>query len=215
MENRIKIVILENISLFSSGIRAFLEKEKFLVVGEASDWDELFKILQNNTPDVALLDLLRYPDEGIISLEKLRKEFPEIPVLVITNATYSDYFRDYLMIGVYGLIYSNATRSEMINAVNKVARHQEYFPDEILHVMRESLQADPLNSHILHQLHRLTARENAVLKLFCNGLSYKEIGKTLGISIRTVETHKKNILAKLKIKSTAEMVKYALVHHLI
>jgi RNA polymerase sigma factor (sigma-70 family) len=215
MENRIKIVILENISLFSSGIRAFIEKEKFLVVGEASDWDELFKILQNNTPDVALLDLLRYPDEGIISLEKLRKEFPEIPVLVITNATYSDYFRDYLMIGVYGLIYSNATRSEMINAVNKVARHQEYFPDEILHVMRESLQADPLNSHILHQLHRLTARENAVLKLFCNGLSYKEIGKTLGISIRTVETHKKNILAKLKIKSTAEMVKYALVHHLI
>jgi RNA polymerase sigma factor (sigma-70 family) len=215
MENRLKIVILENISLFSSGIKAFLEKENFLVVGEASEWDGLFKILQNNTPDVLLLDLLHYPDAGIKSLEKLRKEFSEIPVLVITNETYSDYFRDYLMIGVYGLIYSNATRSEMIIALNKVAQQQEYFPEGILHVLRESLQTDPANPQILHQLRKLTSRENSVLKLFCNGLSYKEIGKILGISTRTVETHKKNILAKLKLKSTVEMVKYAMVHHLI
>lgn len=215
MEDKLEVIILENISLFSSGIKAFLEREDFLVLGEAFCWEELFTLLRIKTPDIVLLDLLHYPDAGTGSLEKLRVEFPDIPILVITDETFSDFFRDYLMMGVYGIIYSNAARSEMIQAINKVARHQEYFPDGILHKLRESLQTDPVNPHFLHQLRKLTTRENDIIKLFCNGLSYKEIGKTLGISTRTVETHKKNILSKLKIKSTAEMIKYGVMHHLV
>ena len=214
MEGKIKVIILENISLFSSGIKAFLEKEDFLVIGEAFSWGELFTLLKTNTPEIVLLDLLHYPDAGTVSLGILRTDFPDIPVLVITDETFSDYFRDYLMMGVYGLIYSNAARSEMIHAINKVALHQEYFPDGVLHKFRQSLQTDPVNPQVLHQLRKLTSREGVILKLFCNGLSYKEIGKTLGISTRTVETHKKNILSKLKIKSTAEMIKYAVMHHM-
>ena len=215
MNSKLKIVFLEKLPLFSNGLIAILEKADILVTDKATNWEELYVILKNSSPDALLIDLLNYPDGATDSLQLLRDSYPEIPVLIITDESFSDYFRDYIILGVNGMIFSNMAGSELIMAVNKIAHRQEHFPAEVMHVLRESLVSNPVSPDVLHHLHRLTAREADVLKLFCRGLSYKEIGKILSISHRTVETHKKNILAKLKIKSTAEMISYAMLHKLV
>ena len=215
MDAKCKILILENFSLFSSGIKSILEKEDIEVIGEARDWEELFNLLKNIAPDIVLLDLIHNTEPGIIFLKKLRNEYPQIRVLLITNEGFSDYFMDFILIGVSGFVYSNATQSDLINAVLLVADGQECFPNGVIKIFKDTLQRIQWNTEILHHQLPLSTRETSVLKLFCKGLTYKEIGNTLNISSRTVETHKKHILSKINIKSTAEMVKYAVLHHLI
>lgn len=210
-----KILILENFSLFSTGIKSMLEKEEFEVVGEIRQWDELFDILKTVTPDVILLDLLHYNNSFIKSLEKLRNGFPKIPVLLIVDEVLADFFKDFILMGITGFIYGDTSLPELIRAIEKVANGQEYFSGGILKVIREMLQSNQVSLQSIRKQNILSSREVEVCRLFCNGLTYKEIGAKLHISSRTVESHKKNILAKLQIKTTAEIVKYAIRYHLI
>jgi DNA-binding NarL/FixJ family response regulator len=209
-----KILILENFSLFSSGIKSMLENEDLEVLGEVRHWQELFEILKSITPDVILLDLIHYNHSTIESLEKLRNDHPNIPVLLLINEDFANFFRDLILMGITGFVYGDTSLSELIRAIETVATGNEYFPNGILKILRETLQSDRVNLKTLRHQYILTPREVAVCKLFCDGLTYKEIGTTLHISPRTVETHKRNIFAKLKIKSTAELVKYAIFHNL-
>lgn len=215
MASKPNIVILENFSLFSNGIKSLLEREGIGVLGEALDWKELFDLAGTYKPDLLLLDLVHFKDSGIEILEKLRVDFPGIPLLIITNEEHADYFRDFILMGVNGFVYSNAPQAELIKAIERVAGGREYFPDGVFKIFKDSLQLFDHTHQVLHQKNDLTPRETSILKLFCNGMTYKEIGEKLFISPRTVETHRKKILTKLKIRSTAEMVKYAMLHHLI
>lgn len=209
-----KILILVNFSIFSIGIKSILEKEELLVMGEASHWDELFEILKIDIPDVILLDLPHCNNSGFASLEKLRKDYPGIPVLLFIHEGCSDFLRDFILIGIMGFAFRDTTLPELVKAIDRVANGREYFPDGILKLLKETLQSDRENLTTFNHHYQLTTREAAVCKLFCNGLTYKEIGSELYISPRTVETHRRNIFTKLKIKSTAELVKYAIRHNL-
>lgn len=209
------IAILANSSIFSSGVRCILEKSGFQVIGEAHKWKELFEILSKETPRIILLNLLPYSENCIEWLERLRHEYPHIPVLLIIKEDCIDYFKDFVLMGITGFVYSETSPQELIRAIYKVAEGHEYFPAGILKIFRETLEMNAEAVHSAHLQHLLTTREACICKLFCNGMTYKEIGAKLYISPRTVESHKKNILAKLKIKSTADMVKYAIQHHLI
>ncbi|HEY3370831.1 MAG TPA: response regulator transcription factor [Prolixibacteraceae bacterium] len=209
-----KILIFFNFSIFSHGIKSLLEKEQFQVVGEASHWEELFQHLKSVTPDVILLDLSHCNDSSIKSLQRLRNDYPQIPVLLCLDEDCTDHIRDLIVMGVMGFVFFDTTFPELINAIDRVASGREYFPDGILKLLKEELQFDRENRSAQYHRGHLTSREMSVCKLICNGLTHKEIGIGLYISPRTVETHKKNILAKLKIKSTAELVKYAIQNHL-
>ena len=210
-----KILILENFSLFGTGIKSMLEREEFEVVGQIRQWEELFELLKTVTPDVILLDLLHYNNSFIKSLEKLRNGFPDIPVLLIIDEDFADFFKDFILMGIPGFINGDTSLSELIRAIDIVAGGQEYFSGGILKVLKEMLKSDQVSLPKEINQNILSSREVEVCRLFCNGLTYKEIGATLHISPRTVESHKKNILAKLHIKTTAEIVKYAIQHHLI
>lgn len=191
-----------------------LENKELEVLGEVRHWQELFEILKSITPEVILLDLLHYNDSTIESLEKLRNEYPKIPVLLLVNEDLAHLFRDFILMGIPGIVYGNASLSELISAIEAVATGNEYFPNGIFKILMETLHSDRVNKKTLRHQYLLTPRETAVCKLFCNGLTYKEVGSELKISSRTVETHRRNIFAKLKIKSTAELVKYAILHNL-
>jgi DNA-binding NarL/FixJ family response regulator len=191
-----------------------LENKQLEVLGEVRHWQELFELLKIITPDVILLDLIHYKASGIESLERLRSEHPDIPVLLLINEDFADSFRDFILMGITGIVYGDASLSELIRAIDTVATGNEYFPNGIFKILRATLQYDRVNLKTLRHQYILTPKEAAVCKLFCGGLTYKEIGIALNISPRTVETHKRNIFAKLKIKSTAELVKYAIIHNL-
>lgn len=215
MTHNPNIAILVNSSIFSRGVQCILEKAELQVVGEARHWKELFDILSRITPQIVLLNLLPYSETCIEWLERLKHEYPGIPVLLIIREDCVDHFKDFVLMGITGFVYSETSPHELIRAIHKVANGHEYFPAGILNIFRETLEMNTEAFHTGSFQHLLTSREDSVCKLFCNGLTYKEIGAKLYISPRTVESHKKNILAKLKIKSTADLVKYAIQHHMI
>lgn len=209
-----KILILVNFSFFNSGIKSILEKAEFQLVGEVSHWDGLFDFLKSITPDIILLDFLHYHDDDVKSLKTLRNDYPEIPVLLFINEDSPDLLRDFIVMGIIGFVFSDTTLQELIKAIDRVAGGHEYFPNGISKLLKDTLQSDRRFHKMIHHSDLLTLRELEVCRLICNGYTHKEIGVELNVSPRTVETHKKNILSKLRIKSTAELIKYMIQNHL-
>ena len=171
------------------------------VIAEGISPEALMLHLHNKTPDIILIDLLHCFNAGLKTVKKARKLFPQIPFLLITNNDFGNCFNDYITLGAKGFVFSHDSPEILIDSIKSLCHGKM--------AIKNNNHTEYLISDRLIKNNMLTEREVDVLKLFCNGLTYKEIGKRLYISPRTVETHKKNILAKLNIGSTAEMVKYA------
>jgi DNA-binding NarL/FixJ family response regulator len=204
-----KVAILENYALFSSGIKSLLKETKeFEIVAEARNAYELLPFMEEERPDVLIMDIIHCENAGIKQLKKIRRKFPGIPILLITSHDFADCFEEHLRIGVKGFVFKDDSSSELVRAVKKLFGGEEYF----CHCNSKGFKTPDRHKSDQSAIKWesiLTDREVSVLKLFCRGFSYKEIAASLFISPRTVETHKKNILSKLKVGSTAEMVKYA------
>ncbi|WP_340113597.1 helix-turn-helix transcriptional regulator [Maribellus mangrovi] len=200
-----KIAVLERFTLLGSGIASILSNEKDCQVILAKTREELVRKLDGTIPDVIIIDIIHNENSGFKPLKRFRNIFPHVPVLLVVSASYADCFEEYIRLGVKGFIFDSSDRDELLNAIRKLKKGGEYFTDKVWKIFKSSIQSrkhKPIDQ-------KLTDREVAVLKLFSSGLTYKEIGSELSISPRTVETHKRNILSKLKINSTADMVKYA------
>lgn len=202
-----KIAIIESFSLFSAGIKSILKDLKEVkVIAEAENVDLLIPLVRQNVPDLICFDVIHSGSTGIKPLKKIRRLFPKTPVLIIINANYADFLEEYIHIGIKGCVFSNAGSEELLTATNNLKAGNEYFPIEVWKILKNAIQSRKSTSK---KSDKLTDREIAVLKLFTQGLTYKEIGLKLNISSRTVETHKNNILSKLKIHTIADMIKYA------
>lgn len=214
MTSRHKILILANFLFFNSGIKAILEEADFQLVVEVSQWEGLFEFIKSIIPNIILIDFIHYNDSDFQSLQTLRNSYPAVPVLLFINEESDGLLKDCIMMGIMGFVFGKTTLSELKKAIDLVASGREYFPNGISRLLKETFQANWKNHKTLLYSELLTLRELDVCKSICNGSTHKEIGEQLHISPRTVETHKKNIFAKLKIKSTAELVKYMIQNHL-
>lgn len=215
MKSGPNIFILTDFSIFSGGIKCILERAGFHLLGEARHWENLYEALLKTSPEIIILNLIPFNDICKEQLRKLRNNYSDIPLLVIVKEDYNDFFKDFILMGITGFIFNDATPGELIKAVTHVTMGKEYFPPGILNLVKETLSISHTHSQAIEYHNLLTSRETTICKLFCKGLTYKEIGAQLYISPRTVESHKKNILSKLKVKSTADLVKYAMQHHLV
>lgn len=215
MINNPRIIILVNSFIFGSGIQCLLEKAHQDVIGTARTWDELFELLKNSKPDLLVIDLLLMDNMYIESLEKLRSEHAEIPVMLILDEESIGHLTDFIDRGITGFVNYDTSYESLVKAIKNVANGNEYFEEGILTTFKKKQKQGNNSTDTREKQNKLTPREATICKLFCKGLSHKEIGATLNISPRTVETHKKNILSKLKAKSTAELIKYAIDHQLI
>lgn len=202
-----KIAILEQFALCSSGIRSIIENSGLCaVIWQANAVDKLVASLGSEKPDVVLFDVVHDENSGLKVLRKLNRTFAGVPILLILSKNYSDCFEEYIRLGVKGFVFINSSGEELVTAIKKLKNGEEYFPSRVWDIFRNSIRARKYRKKSEEQL---SDREMTVLKLFTNGMSYKEIGDKLNISPRTVETHKRNILSKLKIRSTADMIRYA------
>ena len=136
--------------------------------------------------------------------------FPGVPLLLIIAREYSECFKDYIDFGTKGFVYADDSPDELNKAIQVVCSGKEFFKE---YVIKYWIDADSKTikktKRRKSKTNSLSPREIEIVKLFCDGLTYREIGKKLFISHRTVETHKNNILKKLKLKSKSEMIKYA------
>lgn len=211
-----KIAVLENYALFCSGITPVLEeKSENKVVLEAKNLLEFLPLLKDRNPDIIVFDAIHCPNNGVASIKKIKRKIPRIPVLLIVNSDLSDLFQEYISLGVNGIVFSSSSPKDLQEAVNTLTNGEDYFPSKVWMMLKNYLRTKrvDLNSEHEEKL-QLTHREVDILRLFCKGLTYKEIGANLHISPRTVETHKKNISSKINVKSTAQMIEFAIQNNL-
>ncbi|WP_167612783.1 LuxR C-terminal-related transcriptional regulator [Maribellus sediminis] len=211
-----KIAILENYSLFCSGIRPVLEKIlEFEVVTEAKQLKDFIPLINKSDPDVIIIDVLHCDQDGIVPVKKIRAKATKTPILLIVSKEYSEHFENYIALGVNGLLSNSSNSAELVDAVKTLKRGGDYFPPNVWILLKEYLRSrrkDIVPERKTKKV--LSSRELDILKLFCKGYTYKEIANNLNISPRTVETHKKNITSKINVRSTAEMVEYAIQNNL-
>jgi DNA-binding NarL/FixJ family response regulator len=208
-----KIAILEPFKLFGQGFyTCFSLKNEFTQICHASSVEGLIESLTCSKSDIIIVDMLHFNDAGLKELENIRHHFSDIPVLLITREDFSEYFHEYLAMGVKGFVFEGDGLDELFLAVKKVLEGKMYFPQGMVKFLQKQGRKNGENINTNHKNRILTEREISVLKLFCDGLTFKEVGEKLFISPRTVEAHKRNILEKLNIRSSVEMVKYAARH---
>ncbi|RIJ47742.1 DNA-binding response regulator [Maribellus luteus] len=210
------IAILEDYALFCSGIKPVLEqKHDYKVVLEARLLADFLLGLKERNADVIIMDAIHCSSNGLASVKKIKRRYPRIPFLVIVNSDLSDWFQDFISLGVNGIIFSSSNSGDLLEAVNTLLKGDDYFPPKVWVILKNYLRSKRVDMELeRYDKHELTLREVDVLRLFCKGLTYKEIGANLNISPRTVETHKKNISSKINVKTTAEMIEFAIQNNL-
>jgi DNA-binding NarL/FixJ family response regulator len=211
--NQVKILIVDDHKIVRLGIKSYLVgNDNFIVCGEAENAENIIKTTKENAPDIILMDIVMPGLSGIEATKKLKKEYPDIKVLILTSNTDQNSIIESVEAGADGFLSKEASKDEFINALNHISKGEKYFGKTSISIvnayLNKSENADKLKS-------KLSTREVEIVSLFCAGLSYKEIADKLFLSPRTVETHKINILAKLDLKTTVDIVKYAIKNNII
>jgi DNA-binding NarL/FixJ family response regulator len=207
----IKIIVADEHQLIREGIKKTLAPERDIeVVGEASDMQSLLSLLAAQQADVVLLDLsLSQPGE-MAALRTVRDRFPLVPVLVITSHPESQFGVDSLREGASGYVCKSMTADVIPHAVRKVAAGGHYVSESLAELLAHELTAPRAPSP--HEL--LTEREIQVLVLLASGLSVKQVAGRLDISISSVNTYRNRIFSKMRLKTNAELIRYAVTHDL-
>lgn len=215
--NKIKIIIVDDHQVVRDGIVASLMfYEDIEVIAEASNGKKLIEKLDEFSPDVIILDIAMPDMSGIEACKILKKDFPEIKIIIFTGNESRESIFDALKAGADAFLPKETDREELIKAIYAVNKGEKY----ISKIISNTVIIDFINSEKnINQENKniceLSEREHEVLKQIADGLSYKEIGEKLFISVKTVEKHKRNILDKLKLDTTVDLVKYAIKNKII
>ena len=210
---KIKIILVDDHQLVRDGIKALLTGIPDLeIIGEASGAGELFRELENLKPDLLIMDISLPEISGIEITKKIRNEYTGIKVLILSMYNSEEFILNSIKAGARGYLPKNTSRDELLEAIYTINKGEEFFSESISKIMLKSYikraANDDQTEDKTHAV--LTSREIEILKLYVEGLINKEISDKLDISIRTVETHKNHIMRKLGLKSTVELVKFAI-----
>ena len=199
----IRIVIADDHALAREGLRAMLERSgRFEVVGEAANGEEALALCAAHAPDMVLLDI-RFGAAGIDGLEAARQladDMPGVAIIILTMHETADYLRAAIAAGARGFIPKDASREELIDALDQVLGGGVAFPPAL---MRRAVSL-PQRSLAAVALERLTMREREVLDALADGATNKEIAQKLGISPGTVKTHVERLIGKLGVRDRTQ-----------
>jgi len=206
----VKVILADDHVIMRQGLRTLLEREGFQVLGEASNGQEAVRLCESTHPEVAVLDLSMPILNGIDAAREISKSYPDIKTILLTMHTDDDHVLESLRAGVSGYVLKTKSAEELIQAIRGVCKGEMYLSPGISRVVvqayvnRSDLTSNPLSD-----------RERQVLQLVAEGKTNKEIAALLVISVKTVESHRTNIMDKLNIRDTAGLVRYSIRHGLI
>ncbi|MEG0499546.1 MAG: response regulator transcription factor [Rikenellaceae bacterium] len=210
------IVLTDDHTLFRNGLKMLLRGyEGFKIVGEASNGNELLRILATTPVDIVLLDISMPEMDGIEAAGIIMKNYPEVQIITLSMFGEEDYYFKMVSLGVKGFLLKNSSIDEVVLGIRTVAEGGSYFSGELLSSLVDSLQYAHSNQTEEEDDNTLSLREKEILFQICKGLSNQEIGEKLFISKRTVDKHRANILAKTSCKNTANLVVYAIKNGLV
>jgi DNA-binding NarL/FixJ family response regulator len=209
MTPAIKVLVADDHTIVRTGIRHVLESEAgFEVVGEAGTGAEAVALAAKLRPDVVVLDISMPGESGLQVAAQLRGTSPEPRVLILSMHDNAEYVLESVRAGAHGYLLKDAAATELRTAIRAVCRGESYFSPPVASRLREALRGE----HETHagSLAQLTGRERDVLLGVVRGRTNKEIAGELGISHRTVETHRESLMRKLQIRTVAELTRFAL-----
>jgi len=203
---KIRIILADDHPLIREGFKSLLGKsDAFDVIGEAETGKELIEVVKNTSPDIVLVDITMPHMSGLDAIEQLRKEYPLLKFMVLTMHEEREYILKALRNGAHGYVLKNTERAELERAIHTVYNGQKYFSPVVTTILAESVGKKEDYAYP-----DVTPREKEVLELVAGGRSTKQIADKLKISIRTVESHRINMLKKFDVSNTAELIKRAI-----
>lgn len=208
----VNLIIADDHIVLRQALCELLEtKGKYSVVAQASDGEELLTLLTSHQADLVILDVSMPKLNGVETLVELQKNDTSPPVLILSANEAESGVREALKAGARGYLPKNAKLDELEFAIDSILAGKTYLSPAVTSMLMEGGSEAPLDN----PLKVLTKREIEILTHLADGKPNREIGKMLHISTRTVDTHRSNILKKLKVKTNAELVKLAIQHGLI
>lgn len=199
----VKLLLVDDHPLVRDGVRVRLEAvPHFEVVGEAGDAEAALQAARTLSPDLALMDIGMRGMNGIALTERFAEEFPEIAVLVLSMHDNLEYVRQVMRAGARGYVLKDAPASELVEAIDAVLAGRPFYSAQLaMRMAEQAVMPTPVEA--------LTPRERDILDGIAKGYANKRIADELGLSVRTVESHRLNLKRKLGIEGQAELVKFA------
>ena len=195
-----KVFIVDDHYMVIEGIRSLLQNERGIEwTGHATNAASCLSFLQHQLPDIILMDISMPGKSGIDLCKEVKEKYPSIFIIGLSTFNQQSFIQKMMDNGASGYVLKNATKDELMEAIEIVAKGKTYLSHEVSQVLRKQDDADIV----------LTRREKEVLELIAGGMTNNEIGEKLFISPSTVDTHRKNLLAKFEAKNTASLIHLA------
>lgn len=200
----VRILLVDDHVLVRQGLKSLIEREGFLVVGEASDGQEALRQIVALRPDMVVMDISMPTINGLNAAREIQQSFPKTKTILLTQHDEKQYVSDALDAGVKGYVLKNQASSDLVQAMKQVSRGLVYLSPGVSQAVIESYHSKSDKPGA-----RLTLREKQVLQLIAEGKSTKDIASVLAISVKTAESHRTRLMQKLDIHETASLVRYA------
>jgi two-component system response regulator NreC len=208
--NKIRILLADDHTVVRSGLRVLLEREPdFTVVGEAADGREAIDFVGSHSPDVAVLDIAMPNLNGIEAARQITAKHAATAIIVLSMHSDEGYVLRALKAGARGYLLKDAPEADLISAIRAVHDRKAYFSPAISKMLVEDYMRQLQQRGTDDSYELLTSREREVLQLLAEGKSNKDVATRLNLSPYTVETHRGNILQKLNLHGTPELILYA------
>ncbi|WP_433780322.1 response regulator transcription factor [Flavobacterium anhuiense] len=211
--NPVNLLIADDHTMFLQGIIALLEQEpNITVIDKAINGIEALEIVKKGVVDFVILDISMPEMDGIELSKILKKQYPNVKILIVSTHSNVMVVSRLIRIGVNGYLLKNAEKEELLKAINTIASGENYFAEEL---EEKHLSNSSRIEKQVSNLTELSSREKEILVLIAHEYNTAEIAEKTFISLNTVNTHRRNLLSKLNAKNTAGLVKYAVENGLV
>ncbi len=207
----IKVLVADDHKIFVDGLISLLTLEHNIsIVAKAHNGNELIECVKKYDVDVILSDINMPEMDGKDAAGIIIKEYPDIKIIMLSMHNRTAIIKEMEEMGVHGYVLKSCDNAELVDAINTVYLGKRYFSKEVKMVLDNSKVGINDDEEML-----ITARELSIIKLLCKGQTSKEIGLNLGLSVFTVDTHRKNLLIKTKCKNVVSLVNYAYKNNIV
>ena len=208
--NRIRVLLADDHTILRDGIRALLDDQPDIeVIGEAEDGLSTVKMVGKLKPDVVIMDIAMPILNGLEATRQIQRDHPQVKVLILTMHDNEEYIRQVLAAGALGYVLKDAAAHDLLGAIRAVHRGEAVLSPAITRLVIEDYlrwgdirPADTSNG--------LTPREREILQLIAEGYTNKEIAEILSLSVKTIQSHRSNLMSKLDLHDRGELIKYAI-----
>lgn len=211
----LSILIADDHDIIRTGIRSVLAQvPEYRVVGEARNGEEVLKLVEEFKPDILLLDITMPKKSGLDVIKQVQYLSPDTQIIIVTMHRANVYIQKALSLGVKACLHKENVVDDLLPAIRRIQKGEVYVSSELAKTLIETAKSTEGITSPAEKI-SLTQREGDILRLVAEGHTAKNIADTLSISPRTVENYKNNLLKKLKLHKTSDLIKYAIQHGII